>query len=163
MKKLLGILLALVLLLSCGAVFAETDDEWADFHCTEDQFTTKIPAHKNNEYKTDLGYMGFRVYLDVPGYPPYVLIHRRPLKEKFNNPMNYLNNIYREFLEEKYTGSKVGMNPAKTMDIGGKQLIGARYYIGDTVQLQLIECLGVMSHGRLGNRQQPRVGRRHEF
>ena len=139
MKKLLGILLALVLLLSCGAVFAETDDEWADFHCTEEQCTTKIPAHKNNEYKTDLGYMGFRVYLDVPGYPPYVLIHRRPLKEKFNNPMNYLNNIYREFLEEKYTGSKVGMNPAKTMDIGGKQLIGARYYIGDTVQLQLIE------------------------
>lgn len=139
MKKMMSVLLVLVLLAFCGIAAAETNDGWNDFYCKEDDFTTKIPAGKNNEYKTDKGYVGFRVYLDVPGYPPYVQIHRRPMEGKFNNPENYLNNIYREFMEEKYANSRVGMNPAKTWEIGGKQLIGAKYYIGDTVQLQLIE------------------------
>lgn len=121
------------------------DGEWAVFHCEEDQFTSKKPYHSNYEYKNDQGYVGFRIYLDTPGYPPYVLIHRRPMDGKFKNPENYLNNVYREFLEEKEEsyGTSVGTNPAKIWEVGGKQLIGAKYTIKNTsfelIQLQLIE------------------------
>ena len=137
MKKLISILLALALLASCTAAFAE--DEWFDYHCEEENFTTKKPMHALTEYKNQKGYVGITFYLDIPGAPPYVLVHRRPMEAKFNNPENYLNNTYREFLEDKYANSRVGTNPAKTWEIGGKQLIGAKYYIGETVQLQLIE------------------------
>ena len=121
------------------------DGDWIGFHCEEDRFTSKKPYDANYEYKTDKGYMGFRIYLDVPGYPPYVLIHRRPADGKFKDPENYLNNIYREFLENKYegNGASVGTNPAAIREVGGKQLIGARYTIQsgnyETIQLQLIE------------------------
>ena len=60
-------------------------------------------------------------------------------------PQGYLNNTYREFLEEKYPNDSVGINPAKTREIGGKELIGALYtlynkeYDLTTYQLQLIE------------------------
>ena len=141
MKKLISILLALALLASCTAAFAE--DEWFDYHCEEENFTTKKPMHALTEYKNQKGYVGITFYLDIPGAPPYVLVHRRPMEAKFNNPENYLNNTYREFLEDKYANSRVGTNPAKTWEIGGKQLIGARYIIKlgdvDNNQLQLIE------------------------
>ncbi len=120
-------------------------DEFTEIHCEQDGFTTMKPKETNDEYKNTRGYMGFRVYLDVPGYPPYIIIHRRPMEGKFNNPTNYLNNTYREFLENKYeaNGLSVGTNPAKKWEVGGKELIGARYYLKDksseTIQLQLIE------------------------
>ena len=122
---------------------AQDDGEWMDFHCEEDGFTTRKPYHALTQYKNDKGYVGIAFYLDVPGFPPYVLIHRRPMEGKFKNPEGYLNNTYREFLEDKFAGSSVATNPAKTWEIGGKQLIGAKYTIrdeyGETIQLQLIE------------------------
>ena len=119
------------------------DDEWSDYHCEEDGFTTKKPYHALTQYKDDRGYVGITFYLDVPGYPQYVMIHRRPMEAKFKNPKNYLNNTYREFLEDKFANSRVTTNLAKTWEVGGKQLTGAKYTIsdeyGDMVQLQLIE------------------------
>ena len=120
------------------------DSEWADFHCEEDGFTTKKPYHALTQYKNDKGYTGIAFYLDVPGYPPYVLVHRRSMEMKFKNPENYLNNTYREFLEDKFDKASVGTNLAKIWEIGGKQLIGAKYLIkfadgSETTQIQLIE------------------------
>lgn len=119
------------------------DSEWADFHCEEDGFTTKKPYHALTQYKNDRGYVGITFYLDVPGYPPYVMIHRRPMEGKFKNPEGYLNNTYREFLEDKFASASVSTNMAKIWEVGGKQLIGAKYTIkdeyGETIQLQLIE------------------------
>ena len=137
MKRLTGFLLALVLLVSCAA--AQADGEWIRFHCTEDGFTTTKPMHALTEYKNSKGYVGITFYLGIPGAPPYVLVHRRPAEGKFKNPEGYLNNTYREFLEDKYAGSSVALNPAKTWEVGGKKLTGAKYNIGGTIQLQLIE------------------------
>ena len=55
-------------------------------------------------------------------------VFRRPLEYKFINPQDYLNNVVREYLEDKYGKDSQGMNPAKEMEIGGKTLLGARYY-----------------------------------
>ncbi|MBR0387746.1 MAG: hypothetical protein IJH85_08125 [Clostridia bacterium] len=121
------------------------DGNWTDIHCGEDGFTTKIPAGSPNEYRTTKGQMGLTVYLDKAGSVPCVIVHRRKMDSKFKKPQNYLNNTYREFLENKYEGNggSVGTNPAKSWEVGGKQLIGARYIIriGNVVntQIQLIE------------------------
>ena len=124
-------------------VSAPDDGEWMDFHCEEDRFTTKKPYHALTQYRNDRGYAGITFYLDVPGYPPYVMIHRRPMEAKFKNPKGYLNNTYREFLEDKFANARVTTNLAKIWEVGGKQLIGARYTMqddyGETIQLQLIE------------------------
>ena len=123
----------------------DDDNSRAVVRCEEDGFTTKIPAGCTTEYRTTRGQIGLTVYLGEAGSVPCVIVHRRTMDMKFNNPENYLNNTYREFLEDKYeeNGGSVGTNPAKTWEVGGKQLIGARYIIriGDTeyTQVQLIE------------------------
>ena len=118
------------------------DSGLVDVHCDEDGFSTKVPAHNGTEYRTTKGQMGFTIYYGDVGAAPCVIIHRRPMDGKFNNPQNYLNNIYREFLEEKYEGDggSVGTNPASTWNIGGKDLIGARYFIriGDVAVTQVL-------------------------
>ncbi len=144
MKKWISILLALVLFASCAAAAAGDDGSWADVHCAEEGFTTKAPAGSPNEYRTAIGQIGLTVYLGKAGSVPCIIVHRRDMDSKFKNPQNYLNNVYREFLENRYEErGTVFTNPAKTWEVGGKQLIGARYFIriGDVqnTQLQLIE------------------------
>ena len=144
LKKLIGILLALALLQGCASALAD-GLELVDYHCDRDGFSTKIPLNALTDYRDDKGYMGMITYLNVPGFPPYVMAHRRPAEGKFKNPAGYLNNTYREFIEEKYPNDSVALNPAKTWNVGGKELIGARYTLTNreydlvTTQLQLIE------------------------
>ena len=118
------------------------DSGLVDVHCDEDGFSTKVPAHNGTEYRTTKGQMGFTVYYGETGSVPCIIIHRRPMDGKFSNPENYLNNVYREFLEEKYEGDGggVGTNPASTWNVGGKDLIGARYFIriGDNAVTQVL-------------------------
>ena len=141
MKKWISILLALVLLVSCAAAAAA--EEWAEYCCGEERFTIQKPLHTNTEYKNERGMVGQRIYLGVPGYPPFVLVHRRALARGLKNPENYLNNTYREFLEKKNSDSSVMTSKAKIWEAGGKQLTGAKYVIrsGGTeiTQIQLVE------------------------
>lgn len=143
MKKTMSILLILALV--CGCAIALADSEWTDYHCEKDGFSTKIPLNALTDYRDEKGMVGMITYLKVPGFPPFVMAHRRPAEGKFKNPQGYLNNTYREFLEEKYPNDSVGINPAKTREIGGKELIGALYtlynkeYDLTSYQLQLIE------------------------
>ena len=142
MKKLLSVILALTLLLSAALCAASAEDEWADYTCTEQQFTTKIPVSGTTGY--DDNAKGIKIYTDVPGYIPFVIVSRRPMDMKFSNPENYLNNVYREYMENTYGDDYLGMyNEAGSWDVGGKQLLGAKfkYKIGEytVVQLQLIE------------------------
>ena len=141
MKRLAALVLMLVL--ACAALCAAAEEEWTDFTCKEEQFTTKIPVSALTSYRDERGLVGMTTYLDVPGYPPFVMVHRRAMDKKFKDPVGYLNNVYREFLENKYQEDSMGMNPAKKWEIGGKELIGARYMFrsGDQeiIQLQLIE------------------------
>ena len=145
MKKMFSILLALALLLGCASALADGGLELVDYHCDRDGFSTKIPLNALTDYRDDKGYMGMITYLGVPGYPPYVMAHRRPADGKFKNPEGYLNNTYREFIEEKYPSDSVATNTARIWNIGGKELIGARYILTSkqfdlvTTQLQLIE------------------------
>lgn len=141
MNKLLAAILALALLMSFVLCSASAEDGYTDYTCEEQHFSTKIPLSGTSEY--DAENAGLTIYTDVPGYIPYVIIRRRPMDMKLNNPANYLNNVYREHMENSYGDRYLGMNPAKIWEIGGKELIGARYMfkIGDytIVHLQLIE------------------------
>ena len=125
-----------------SAPAGNTDSGLVDIHCDEDGFSTKVTANNGTEYRTTKGQMGLTIYYGEAGSVPCVIIHRRPMDGKFNNPQNYLNNVYREFLEEKYEGDggSVGTNPATTWNVGGKDLIGARYFIrtGDVAVTQVL-------------------------
>ena len=122
MKKLIAIILMLAL--ACTALTALAA-ELTDVTCKEMQFTTKAPAGTVAGYTEDTG---LRIYTKGEGGIPYVQVFRRPLEYKFINPQDYLNNVVREYLEDKYGKDSQGMNPAKEMEIGGKTLLGARYY-----------------------------------
>ncbi len=141
MRKMFAMILAAALFMTAAICCASADGEWADYTCEEQRFSTKIPVNGTSGY--DDTAKGLKIYTDVPGYIPYVIVSRRPMDMKFSNPENYLNNVYREYLEDKYGEDSRGMNPAKTWEIGGKQLLGARYMyrIGEynVVQLQMIE------------------------
>ena len=137
MKKLVSVLLILALAASCVATLA--DGEWEDYTCEEDGFTTKKPVGTITVYNRTRGYEGSWIYLQKPVSPPYAVIHRRPADKKIKDPNEYLNHIYLDFLKEKYAGSSASFSPATTMRVGGRDMIGIRYRIGDTVQLHLIE------------------------
>lgn len=122
MKKLIAIILMLVL--ACTALTALAED-LTDVACTEMQFATKAPTGTITGYVEDTG---LRIYTKTEGNIPYVQVTRRPLEYKFSNPQGYLNNTVREYLENKYGDDSQGMNPAKGWEVGGKILLGARYY-----------------------------------
>jgi len=134
MKKLTAVIL--VLALACTVLPAPAE-EWIDFSCKEMQFTTKVPAGATARYEEG---NGLRIYTKSEGSIPYVQVYRRPLEQKFSNPVNYLNNVVREYLEEKYQDDSLGMNPAQTWEAGGRELLGARYFF----RLQGIEVTYVM-------------------
>ena len=129
----------------------DADSGLVAIHCEEDGFSTKVPANNGTEYRTTKGQMGFTVYFGDAGSVPCIIIHRRPIDGKFKNPENYLNNTYREFLENKYEegGGSVGTNPAKTWEVGGKQLIGAQYFIrtGNNIALTQISLIDIRDQG----------------
>ena len=122
MKKLIAIILTLAL--ACAAMTALAEN-LVDFNCAEMQFTTKVPADAVSRYEEGTG---LRVYTQSEGNIPYVQVTRRPMEYKFSNPQSYLNNTVREYLENKYGDDSQGMNPAKEWEVGGKTLLGARYY-----------------------------------
>lgn len=140
MKKMLAMILAAMMAMTAVICGAAAEDEWKDFTCAEEQFITRVPAAAVSRYETDNGLV---VYTEHEGYIPNLTVHRRTGDMKFKNPTNYLNNVYREYLENKYGDDSRGMNPAKTWEVGGKQLLGARYMymIGEysVVQQVLIE------------------------
>ena len=121
MKRILCMALMLTLLCGCLISPAAADD-LTEVHCDEQGFSLRIPADKTAYWEEDVG---FRVSVGKPGYVPYISVYRRV--EKFKNPVNYLNNVYREFMENKY-GDGVGTNPCSAYDIGGKTLYAAHYH-----------------------------------
>ena len=140
MKRLFTWILTFSLLLGL-VCSASADEGFADYTCEEQSFSTKIPLGGTSGY--DDNNKGLTIYLDVPGYIPFVIVRRRPMDMKFSDPVNYLNNVYREYIEEKYGDNSLGMNLAKDWEIGGKTLLGAKYMfkVSDftVVQIQLIE------------------------
>lgn len=123
MKRIVSLVLAALLLCGCLPMMAQAED-LQDVYCAEQDFSTKIPADKTAAWEEDTG---LRISVGKPGYVPYVTVYRRAAADKFKNPVNYLNNIYREYMEESYD-NKVGTNPCKTKEIGGKQLYSANYH-----------------------------------
>ena len=120
MKRIICLLLMLTLL--CGVLPAMAAENLVDVRCEEQGFSTKIPADKTAQWDEN---WGLRISVGKPGYVPYVSIYRRP--DNLKNPVNFLNNVYREFMEENYNNN-VGTNPCKTVEIGGKQLYLAQYH-----------------------------------
>ena len=121
MKRTLCLILTLILLATLAALPAQAE-ELQDVFCQEQGFSTKIPAGLSAAWEDG---NGLRVWVDTPGYVPHLLIWRR--EKKLNDPVNYLNNVYREHMENTYGDQMVGTNPCKTYEIGGKTVYGARY------------------------------------
>ena len=142
MKKMLAMILAAVMILTAAVCGAMAEGEWEESFCEEEQFRTKVPAAATARYEKENG--GLVIYTEHDGYIPYVIVNRRPMNMKFSNPENYLNNVYREHMEDKYEDQYLGMiGIARAREIGGKQLLTAeyRFKVGEytVVQLQLID------------------------
>ena len=129
MKKRMSILLALVLLTSCVTVWARA--ETTEVVCREENFATRIPAGASARYEEGTGLV---IYTHSEGKIPYVFVTRRSMDMKFKNPVSYLENVVREYLEDRYGDKFLGMNSATIWNIGGKELLGTRYMylVGDT-------------------------------
>ena len=119
---------------------AAAESDLAAVTCPEEGFSTMAPAGCEARYEEGTG---LQIYAENPGYIPYVIVSRRPADMQFSNPTNYLNNVFREYMENQYGSRMIGMNPAKQWEAGGKSLIGARYLykVGETTVclLRLIE------------------------
>jgi len=146
MRKMIAMVLAAVMALCMLAGMAAADGELEEVICKEQEFSTKIPAGKTAEFSKDDS--SLYIYAEEPGYIPYVLVSRRPLDMKFSSPENFLNNVFREHIEDSYGDDCLGMNPAKEMEIGGKKLLGAKYLykIGEHV-VTLIRLIEVRDGG----------------
>ncbi len=138
MKRLITMLA--MLLFICVFMSAGAAEKLSAVRCEEEDFATMTPEGCPARYTKGTG---LQVFAEHEGYIPYVIISRRTADMKLKNPVNYLNNVYREYMENQYGSSMLGMNPAKEWEVGGKKLIGARYLYkvsGKTVcMLRLIE------------------------
>ncbi|MBR1710233.1 MAG: hypothetical protein IJ719_15630 [Clostridia bacterium] len=113
-----------------------------EVHCAEQEFSTKIASGLSAEWSEDD--LGFFVYAEHPGYVPFAFVSRRPTK--FNDPVNYLNNVYREYMENSY--DSVGTNPCQQVEIGGKSLYCAQYhYTTGGNQLVLLRAIEIRNDG----------------
>lgn len=137
MKKTIAVLLALLLCCACaGGTLAEEQASDTELYSPGMGFVTRIPKGCPVEYHDD---GSFIVYAKKRGYVPYVEIIRR--NGQLSSPVNYLNNLYREYMEEKYD-NRVGTNPARETEIGGKTLYMAQYhYTAGENQLVLMLCI----------------------
>ena len=144
MKRFFCLMLAAALLCGCLPT-ALAADSLVDVRCEEQDFATRIPSQMTAGYEEGLG---LRVSVGTPGYVPYLLVSRRPMELKFNNPTNYLNNVYREYMEDKYGDDMIGTNPCREYTVGGKTLLGARYMyrVGETT-LCLMRLIEVRDDG----------------
>ena len=137
--KQLAIALILVLL-TCPLLSAAAEDGLTAVDCAEEGFSTMIPADCTAKYTEGTG---LQIFVENAGYIPYVIVSRRPADMQFSNPTGYLNNVYREYMENRYGDNMIGMNPAKDWQVGGKTLLSARYLykVGETTVclLHLIE------------------------
>ncbi len=122
MKKLWSIATALIILCTCA--FALGEEALVTVHCDEQGFSVQVPEGKSAQWVEDVG---FQISVGQAGYVPYVTVLRRAGDMKFRNPVNYLNNVYREYMEEKYD-NQVGTNPCDEYEIGGKTLLAASYH-----------------------------------
>ena len=123
MKQILCFVLALIMV--CGSfILTASADGMKAVHCAEQSFTVTIPSDKSAEWVENYG---LRISVESPGYVPYIEVWRRTGDDRFKNPTNYLNNVYREYMEDKYNNN-VGTNPASYIEIGGKELLGAHYH-----------------------------------
>ena len=143
MKRI--VLLFAFLLLSSVLWGALAETELISIRCEEENFSTKAPAGKTAEYVKNTG---LQIYSEHAGYVPYVIISRRPLGMKLKNPTNYLNNVYREYMENQYKDDMIGTNPCRKWDVGGKTLLGARYmYKVQNTTLCLLRLIEVRDDG----------------
>lgn len=140
MKRIFCIALAVLLMGSALAACAE--ETMTDVRCDEQSFSTKIPSDKTAYWEEG---NGLRISVGAPGYVPYVAVFRRP--KKLSNPVNYLNNVYREYMENKYDNN-VGTNPCREYEIGGKTLYAAQYhYVASGNKLCLMVLVEVRDDG----------------
>ena len=95
-----------------------------EVHCQEQGFTVEIPQDLTAAWMEG---DGLEISVENPGYVPYVLVWRRSLEKKLNNPKNYVNNVYREHMEDTYGDAYRGGNFFLNYEAGGKTLLGARY------------------------------------
>jgi hypothetical protein len=134
--------LALILALVCGCLPALAAGEGLkEARCDEQGFKTQIPSNLSARYDEE---NGLWVSVGKEGYIPFVLVYRRPAEGKLKNPVNYLNNVYREYMENQYGEDMVGTIPCDTYEVGGKNLYAAQYfYRVNGTQLCLVRLVEV--------------------
>ena len=121
MKKGICALLLLAMLFSMGMTHAALGEAAKDIYSEKMDYTVRDSGHP-----TAFDSRGaVIIYVKKAGYVPNLVINRRD--GQLNNPVNYLNNVWREYMEDTY-GDSVGTNPCRQVEIGGKTLYMARYH-----------------------------------
>ena len=92
-------------------------------YCEAQDFSVYIPEALSAEW---LEGKGERIYLDSPGYIPHITVWRRD--GNLSDPVNFVNNVYREYMEEQYGDNYKGAIFFERYQAGGKDLVGAKYY-----------------------------------
>ena len=146
MKRFISILLTAVLLCGCTILNAnaEIEKDLAVVHCAEQKFTTRVPASMRTFWDESTG---LNIAVGTPGKIPYLLVYRRDVK--LNDPVNYLNNVVREHMEEKYGANMIGTNPCRVFTLeGGRTLYGARYhYLVNGIEVCMFRLVEVRPEG----------------
>ena len=114
-------------------------------YCEAQDFSLRIPDGLPAVWEEGKGLF---IYTGKEGYVPYVQVWRRGEEAKLNNPLNYVNNVYREHMEDTYGDALHGGTFYDSYEIGGKSLIGAKYtYDTDDATLCLIHLVEVRDGG----------------
>ena len=144
MKRWLCFSLCLMLIAGCTVISASAENKLVDVYCSEMDISTKCDPDYITAWEDG---NGLRIWMYDEGYVPNILIWRRANDKKFNDPVNYLNNVYREYMEEKYNNT-VTTDPCKKVNIGGKTVYLARYhYIANDNNLVMARVIEVRDDG----------------
>lgn len=143
MKRLLCLILCALTAFLIPAV-SLADTELEDVYCAQANFSTRYDPDYTTEWRDG---QGLYIWLDDPGYVPNVLIWRRATEKKLNDPANYLNNVYREYMEGLY-GDSVTCEPCRKLSAAGKTVYLARYhYTSKGNQLCMTRVIETRSDG----------------
>ena len=110
-----------------SGIAASSSGALQDVICTDQNYTTKMPAGLSAEWR---GSNGMRIWLEDPGYVPNVRIWRRTAK--LSDPEKYVKTTYGEEMQSSFNGGLRSVTYYGNYSIGGKTLLAHTYVYKDS-------------------------------
>ena len=120
MKRMLSLFLALAVLLSAGATFAEANDPEV-LSCPQAGFSTRIPAGASWVYRDGDVY----VWLEDEGSVPNIWIY--PRESKLNDPVRFMHETYPEYMKSEYGENLRAVSTMEYYEVAGLKLTAVSF------------------------------------